>query len=105
MKLTPNENSTTQSLSYFEHIDKVFPDSPTPNLKKSVVKVACISKPPSTSFPLKIPFIDEMPIFIHKYIERIVNVVGDGNCGYRAISILLGKEDSHTFSDINLSKS
>ncbi|XP_058760597.1 uncharacterized protein LOC131633935 [Vicia villosa] len=44
----------------------------------------------------KIPFIDEMSVFMHKYIDRIVNVVGDGNCGYLAVSALLGKgEDAH----------
>ncbi|XP_058784123.1 uncharacterized protein LOC131658890 [Vicia villosa] len=44
----------------------------------------------------KIPFIDEMPVFIHKYIDWIVNVAGDGNCGFRAVSALLGKgEDAH----------
>ena len=33
---------------------------------------------------------------MHKYIDRIVNVEGDGNCGYRVVSALLGKgEDSH----------
>ncbi|XP_050908354.1 protein FAR-RED ELONGATED HYPOCOTYL 3-like [Lathyrus oleraceus] len=35
MKLTPNDNLSTLSPSYFEHVNKVFPDSPTPkNLKK-----------------------------------------------------------------------
>ncbi|XP_058727222.1 uncharacterized protein LOC131598658 [Vicia villosa] len=37
-----------------------------------------------------------MPVFIHKYINRIVNVVGDGNCGFRAVSALLDKgENAH----------
>ncbi|XP_058732571.1 uncharacterized protein LOC131604099 [Vicia villosa] len=32
----------------------------------------------------------------HKYIDWIVNVAGDGNCGFRAVSALLGKgEDTH----------
>lgn len=34
---------------------------------------------------------------MHKYIERIVNVKGDGNYGYRVVLALLGKgEDNHT---------
>ncbi|XP_058783672.1 uncharacterized protein LOC131658392 [Vicia villosa] len=38
-----------------------------------------------------------MPVFMHKYIEWVVNVEGDGNCGYRAVSTFLGnEEDSHT---------
>lgn len=67
-KPTPNDNSTTRSSSYFEHVDKVFPDSPTPKSQKSVVKGARISKPPPTPPPQKISFIDEMLVFMHKYI-------------------------------------
>ncbi|XP_050893614.1 uncharacterized protein LOC127100455 [Lathyrus oleraceus] len=70
MKSTSNDNSTTQSPSYFEHVEKVFSDSPTPkSKKKSVVKGIRISKPPHTLLPPKIIFIDEMSIFMHKYIE------------------------------------
>ena len=37
-----------------------------------------------------------MPVFMHKFIKRIINIEGDGNYGYRAVSALLGKEeDSH----------
>lgn len=37
-----------------------------------------------------------MLIFMHKYIERIINVKGDGNCGFRVASTLLGKgEQDH----------
>ncbi|XP_058761741.1 uncharacterized protein LOC131635151 [Vicia villosa] len=33
---------------------------------------------------------------MHKYIDRIVNEVGDSNCGFWAVSALLGKgEDAH----------
>ncbi|XP_058784652.1 uncharacterized protein LOC131659484 [Vicia villosa] len=117
----PNDNSTTRSPSYCEHVDKLFPDSPTPKSQKpqkSSNKGARLSKPPPTPLtpiipkvpiptPIapsieevqiapKIPFIDEMPVFMHKYIDRIVNVVGDGNCGFRAVSALLCKgEDAH----------
>ena len=76
MKPTPNDNSTTRSPSYCEHVNKIFPDSPTPKSQKSVVKGACISKPPPTPLSPKIPFIDEIPVFMHKYIDRIVNVKG-----------------------------
>ncbi|XP_050890540.1 uncharacterized protein LOC127095945 [Lathyrus oleraceus] len=36
VKPTSNDNSTVQSSLYFEHVDKVFPDSPTPNSQKIV---------------------------------------------------------------------
>ncbi|XP_058764019.1 uncharacterized protein LOC131637452 [Vicia villosa] len=60
MKPTPNVNSITRSPSYCEHVDKLFPDSPTPKSQKSSMKGARICKPPPTPIPLKIPFIDEM---------------------------------------------
>ncbi|XP_058746834.1 uncharacterized protein LOC131619791 [Vicia villosa] len=130
VKHTPNDNLTTQSPSYCEHVDKLFPDSPTPKSQKSSKKGARISKPSltpivqkvSTPTPIatkipsieevyiapknpsieevhiapKIPFIDEMLIFMHKYIDRIVNMARDNNCGLRDVSTLLGKgEDDH----------
>lgn len=34
---------------------------------------------------------------MHKYIERIVNVKGDGNCGFQVVYALLSKgEVNHT---------
>ncbi|XP_050886362.1 uncharacterized protein LOC127091721 [Lathyrus oleraceus] len=76
MKPTPNDNLTTQSP--FEHVDKVFPDSPTPKSQINVVKGARINKPPPTPPPPKILFIDEMQVFMHKYTKQIINVVGYG---------------------------
>ncbi|XP_058726526.1 uncharacterized protein LOC131597883 [Vicia villosa] len=112
LKPTPNDNSTSRSPSYCDHVDKLFPDSQTPKSQKSQKrsnKGARISKLPSTPIPLKIPiieemsippktpFIEKMPVFMHTYIERIVDVAGDDNCGYRTVSALLGNgEDSHT---------
>ncbi|XP_058756514.1 uncharacterized protein LOC131629756 [Vicia villosa] len=112
VKPTPNDNSTTLAPCYCEHVYKLFPDSPTPKSQKSQKssnKIARISKPPLTPIPPKIefieemlilpkiPFIKQMSVFMHKYIERIVNVTEDRNCGYRAISALIGNgEDSHT---------
>ncbi|XP_058742268.1 uncharacterized protein LOC131614726 [Vicia villosa] len=111
LKPTPNDNSTSRSPSYCEYVDKLFPDSPTPKSQKSQKssnKGACISKPPPTPIPLKIPIIEEMPIpqkipsikemlvFMHPYIERIVDVVGDDNYSYRTVSALFGNgEESH----------
>ena len=69
LKLTPDDNSTTRSPSYFEHVDKRFLDSPTPKSQKSASKDVRISKPPPAPTPPKIPFIDHMPFFMHKYIE------------------------------------
>ncbi|XP_058726762.1 uncharacterized protein LOC131598149 [Vicia villosa] len=75
--------------------------TPTPIATKipSINEVYIAPKNPSIEevhIAPKIPFIDGMPIFMHKYIDWIVNVVGDGNCGFRAVLALLGKgEDGH----------
>ncbi|XP_058779128.1 uncharacterized protein LOC131653097 [Vicia villosa] len=98
-KITQDDTSTKRSPSYFEHVDASFPDSPTPKSKCSGNKGARISKPPRTP-PIKkspIVYIDEMSLFMHKYIDNIVDVGGVGNCGYRAVAGLLGKgENNHT---------
>ncbi|KAL2946836.1 hypothetical protein AAZX31_20G038500 [Glycine max] len=41
------------------------------------------------------PMLDQLHPLIHDFIENIMDVKADGNCGYRAISALLGmSEDS-----------
>src|SRR4051812_1550452 len=99
-KITQDDNSTKRAPSYFEHVDSSLPEiQETPKPKCSGNKGARISKPPRTP-PIKkspIVYIDEMPLFMHKYIDNIVDVGGDGNCGYRTVAVLLGKgENNHT---------
>lgn len=82
-----------RSPSYFELVDKFFLDSPTSNAQKSVFKGAHISKPHPSPPLLKIAFIEEMSVFMHKYIEQIVNVKGDSNYGFQVVYALLGKRE------------
>ncbi|CAL5206084.1 unnamed protein product [Lathyrus oleraceus] len=35
-------------------------------------------------------YLSQSPIFLHQYIDGIVDVDKDGNCGFRAIAVLLG---------------
>lgn len=66
-------------------------------LQKRVFKGVYISKPSSSPFLQKILHIEEMLVFMHKYIKQILDVKGDSNCGYHAVSTLLGKgEENHT---------
>ncbi|XP_058777309.1 uncharacterized protein LOC131651659 [Vicia villosa] len=110
VKSKPNDNSITRSPSYCEHVDKCFPDSPTPKLKKSQKcsnKGPRLRKPPPTPIPPQVPHVStpiltpivpkvQNPTPIAPSIEEIVNVVGDGSCGFRALSAMLGKgEDAH----------
>ncbi|CAG8540275.1 8787_t:CDS:1 [Cetraspora pellucida] len=39
-------------------------------------------------------FYDQIPIFIHEDIKNVVNVDGDGNCGYRAVAVGLGRNEN-----------
>lgn len=98
IKLTQSDNSTRQSLSYFEHVDSHFSDSLIPEFQKSVLKGVHISKPSPTPPLPKIKFIEDMLLFMQNYIERIINVESDDNFGFRTVSSLLGKEDEdHQF--------
>lgn len=90
VKPTYNDNSTKQSF-YFEQVDTHIPNSPTSKSKKSVFKGVCISKLPLSSPLPKIKHNEEMMVFMHKYIERTVDVKSDGDYGYRAISALLDR--------------
>ncbi|XP_073220740.1 uncharacterized protein [Cicer arietinum] len=44
----------------------------------------------SSQYSAKQPFYTYFPTLIHPYIEEIIDVVADGNCGFRAIAALLG---------------
>ena len=38
-----------------------------------------------------------MSVFMHKYIEWMIDVKGEGNCSYHAVLDFLGREeDNHT---------
>lgn len=92
VKPTQEDNSKKWPPSLFEHVDSHFTDSPIPKSQKSVLKGARISKPHPSMLMPKINDIEDMSFFMQKHIDRIVNVKGDGNCGYRVVSDLLGKE-------------
>jgi hypothetical protein len=72
--------STGRLPSRWEHVDKQFPDTqesqnkPTSSKKRPSAKsTATVSETPSTRI---IPHIDDMPKFMHKYIDDIIDVEG-----------------------------
>jgi len=68
-----------------------FPKS-TPVLKPILVPKPI---PVPTSIPVMSP-IDYIPKFMVPFIEKVVDVIGDENCGFRAIAEFLGlTEESH----------
>lgn len=90
---------TSGLLPIFEHVDTHFPNSPILKPQKSIIKGGHIRK--SSPLPLlpKIIHIEEIPIIFHKYIERVVDVKGDDNCGYHIVSSFLnkGENNNNTF--------
>ncbi|XP_057439142.1 uncharacterized protein LOC130730984 [Lotus japonicus] len=38
-------------------------------------------------------YLPELPYFLWQYIHEVIDVVGDGNCGYRVVAALLGLEN------------
>lgn len=69
------------------------------NLKK-VFNGARIRKLSPSPPSLKISHIEDMTLFMHKYIERVADVKGVCNCDYLVVLALLSKRDeneNHTF--------
>jgi hypothetical protein len=97
-KSARSDSSTTRSPSYWEHIDSQFPDSQASQSKPSRPrrKTARIGHSSPIATPAKrIPYIQYMPLFMHPYIEDIIDVKPDGHCGFRVIANHLSKgEDS-----------
>jgi len=90
---TLDDSSTTREPSFWEHVDAQFPDSQASQTKQSLQKKksVCVVNPSSTPTPTQyIPCIDHMPNVMKPYIEKIVNVDGDGYCGYRVVVENLG---------------
>ena len=97
--------STSRIPSSWEVVDSQNPDSqpsPSPTTssykkKKSarLGKTSLSPLPPPSWYPKPkaIPVmrpIDYMPRFMLPFIEKVVDVIGDGHCGFRAIAELMG---------------
>ncbi|XP_028180755.1 uncharacterized protein LOC114367761 [Glycine soja] len=83
-----SKRSTKRDPSYWEYVDAYH------SVQNSNTSV----RPSASSFePLKparmIPMLDQFPPFMHGFIEDVVDVKADGNCGYRSVSALLGMRE------------
>ncbi|KAL5132690.1 hypothetical protein HKD37_U058103 [Glycine soja] len=85
-----NPRSTKRDPSYWEYVDAFHS---VKNSNSSVRRSASSSEQPN---PRRImPMLDQFQKFIHNFIDNIVDVKADGNCGYRSVAGLLGMgEDS-----------
>ncbi|KAH1215312.1 hypothetical protein GmHk_13G036478 [Glycine max] len=80
-----SQRSTKRDPSYWEYVDAYHS---VQNSKTSVRRTASSSEPPKPA--RMIPMLDQFAPFIQGFIEDVVDVKTDGNCGYRSIATLLG---------------
>jgi len=83
--MTKHQRSTKRDPSYWEYVDALYF---VQNSNSSIKHSASSS---DQTIPRRImPMLDQFHQFIHDFIENIVNVKDDDNCGYHAIVVLLG---------------
>ncbi|KAH1265882.1 Protein FAR1-RELATED SEQUENCE 5 [Glycine max] len=80
-----SERSTKRDPFYWEYVDAYHS---VQNSNTSVRPSTSSFAPPKPA--RMIPMLDQFPPFMHGFIEDVVDVKTDGNCGYRSISALLG---------------
>ena len=83
--LTKQQKSTKHSPSYWDYVDVLHS---VQNSNSSVKHSASSSK--QLIQRQNIPMLDQFHSYIQDSIENIINVKADGNCGYHAITVLLG---------------
>lgn len=92
-KVTTPPHGILYTLNMLTHIFRILR---LQNPKRNVCKGTRIRK---LSHPLLLPkilHIEEMMIFMHKYIEWIIDVEDDDNCSFRVVLSFLGKgEEDH----------
>jgi len=85
-----NPRSTKCDPSYWEYVDDFHSQQ---NSNSSVRHSSSSSNQPNPR--MMMPMLDQFQPFIHNFIDNIVDVEADGNCGYRSVVGLLGMgEDS-----------
>ncbi|MCH92712.1 receptor-like protein kinase, partial [Trifolium medium] len=102
------ECSTTRSRSYWQHVEARFPDSQSSQTKPltSKQKGERIGKfTPTQELHHHIPLLNTMPLFMHPHIDDIVNVKGDGYCGFCVIALDTRKNaDDYELIRLNMQK-
>ncbi|KAH1254119.1 hypothetical protein GmHk_04G010624 [Glycine max] len=80
--MNKNQRSTKCDPSYWEYVDVLHY---VQNSNSSVKHSASSSNQPISRRIM--PMLDQFHLFIHDFIDNIVDVKADDNCGYRAIAI------------------
>jgi hypothetical protein len=110
--LTQRERSTQREPSYFEHMERrhqsIAGSSSQKSGRKSNQSPAPRPTPPPrpAAAPLARkwhPDVKQLPPFMPDYFEDVINVKGDGNCGFRAAALVRGKSvDDHIMIRLDL---
>ena len=88
--MTRHQRSMKHDSSYWEYVDALHSMH---NSNSSVKPIASSSEQPKLR--RNMPMLDQFHPCMHDFIENIVDIKPDGNCGCRAIVALLGmSEDS-----------
>ncbi|XP_057456737.1 uncharacterized protein LOC130747736 [Lotus japonicus] len=93
--------STKRNPSHFEKVAKHYNSLHDSNSTVPSVNVPTNSKP-RRGRPKKnkgTPLMEKMPIKFQPHISKIIDVLPDGNCGFRAVAALLGMGE-HLWHDI-----
>ncbi|KAH1189455.1 hypothetical protein GmHk_20G057217 [Glycine max] len=83
--MSRNPRSTKRDPSYWEYVDAF---ESMKNSNSPVRHTASSSE--QRSRRTMMPMLDQFQPFMHDFIDKIVDVKADGNCGYRSIAGLLG---------------
>ncbi|KAH1247282.1 Protein FAR1-RELATED SEQUENCE 5 [Glycine max] len=83
--MSRNPRSTKRDPSYWEYVDAF---ESMQNSNSSVRHTASSFEQPNRRTMM--PMLDQFQPFMHDFIDKIVYVKADGNCGYRSVAGLLG---------------
>ncbi|XP_045792850.1 PKS-NRPS hybrid synthetase cheA-like [Trifolium pratense] len=128
-KVVRGTRSTSRDKSRWEHVEEYFTETQASQSSKPSPSIPSHSRPsssqPTASNPMptvseapltvsnplpltsssQIFGINHMPKFMHPFIEDIINVDGDGYCGYRAVALAQrGNEDDFELIRCNMSR-
>ena len=101
---TPKSTSTGRIPSTWERVDSQNSGSQStqPKIKVPEMKGACLrtysrsqASTPTSKYFLNIPCITQMPMIMRPFIENIVNVKWDGNCGFQVIARHMGMDEEN----------
>ncbi|XP_028208390.1 uncharacterized protein LOC114391602 [Glycine soja] len=85
-----SQRSTKRDPSYWEYADAYHS---VQNSNTSIRHTATSSEPLKPA--RMIPMLDQFAPFIQGFIEDVVEVKADGNCGYRSVAVLLGMGEEY----------